>query len=78
MLAKELESQGIPTAYITTLNSVAEAVGANRIVKGKAIPNVTGDPSLTPGKEREFRKALVLKALEALETEVDSPTTFSN
>ena len=78
MLAKELESQGIPTAFITTLNSVAEAVGANRIVKGKAIPNVTGDPSLTPGKEREFRKALVLKALESLETEVDSPTTFSN
>ena len=78
MLAKELEAKGIPTAYITTLDSVAEAVGANRIVKGKAIPNVTGDPSLSPGKEREFRRALVRTALKALETEVDSPTIFSN
>ena len=32
-------------AYITTLDSLAQSVGANRIIPGKAIVNVTGDLS---------------------------------
>jgi len=64
-------------AYITALDSVALAVGANRIVRGKAIVNVTGDPSLRPADERRFRKELVIKALHALETPVSGPTILA-
>jgi len=53
---------------------VALAVGANRILRGKAIINVTGDPTLRPPDERKFRKELVIKALDALATPVSGPT----
>ena len=53
---------------------MALAVGANRIIRGKAIVNVTGDPSLRRDDERAFRNALVAKALNALATPVTGPT----
>ena len=61
-------------AYITTLDSLAQSVGANRIIPGKAIVNVTGDPTLRPEDEREFRKELIAKALKALTTPVEGVT----
>ena len=63
-------------AYITALDSVALAVGANRIIRGKAIVNVTGDPSLRPADERKFRRELVAKAIHALATPVTGPTVL--
>lgn len=75
-MAKEFEAAGIPVAYITTLDALARSVGANRIVRGKAIVNVVGDPTLPPTDERLFRKQLVTKALQALETPVEGPTIF--
>jgi len=73
-MAKELEAAGIPVAYITTLDALARSVGANRIVPGKAIVNVVGDPTLRPDDERAFRKALLAKALHALSRPVEEPT----
>jgi hypothetical protein len=61
-------------AYITALDSLAQAVGAPRIVRGKAIVNVAGDPSLRPADERKFRKDMVAQALHALATPVTGPT----
>jgi glycine reductase len=75
-MAKEIEAAGIPVAYITTLDDLARSVGANRIIRGKAIVNVTGDPSLRAADEREFRKQMMVTALRALETEVEGPTNF--
>ena len=74
MLAKELEEADIPVAYITALDSLAQTVGAPRIIRGKAIVNVAGDPSLRMADERKFRKDLVTRALHALATPVDGPT----
>jgi glycine reductase len=48
-------------------------VGSNRIVRGKAITSVVGDPAMSPEEERRFRKRLVLRALEALRTPVEEP-----
>jgi glycine/betaine/sarcosine/D-proline reductase family selenoprotein B len=73
-MAKEFEAAGIPVAYITTLDSLAQSVGANRIIPGKAIVNVTGDPNLRPEDERQFRKELIAKALQALTTPVEGVT----
>ena len=64
MLAKEFEREGIPTVFVTALPTIAQMVGANRIVRGVAITNPTGDPSLEPGDERAMRIVLVRRALE--------------
>ena len=61
-------------AYITALDALGKSVGANRIIRGRAIVNVVGDPTLRPEDERQFRRDLVQKALKALTTPVQEPT----
>ena len=58
-------------AQITAMTAVAEAVGSNRIVQGQGIVNLLGDSDLPPVEERELRKQIVRKALEALATGPD-------
>jgi len=65
----ELERAGIAVAQITAVTPVAQAVGANRIVKGRAIVHPTGDVDLPPAEEMELRTQLVQEALKALQTE---------
>jgi betaine reductase len=71
-----LERAGLPTAVITCLHNLAEDVGANRIVEGKAIPYPLGDPVRPPEEERAYRRRVVQEALKALQTQVDKPTVF--
>ena len=75
-MAKEFESAGMPVAYVTTLDGLARSVGAPRIVRGKAITNVAGDPNLRPSDEKALRKEILSKALKALTTPVKEPTAF--
>ncbi len=56
--------------------SIAEQVGAPRIVVGGGIPFPSGDPTMTAAAERAWRKRLVARCLEALATPVDQPTVF--
>lgn len=65
-MEKEIERAGIPAVQITNLVSVAENTGANRILPGRAIPHVFGDPSLPPEEERRLRRRLVEEALRLL------------
>ncbi len=51
-------------------------MGASRIVPTRGIPYPTGDPSLDTEAEREWRRALLEKALEAVSTSVSGPTIF--
>lgn len=44
-------------------------VGSNRVVLGHGIVHVTGDPNLSPNEEKDLRRTLVQKALDALESE---------
>ena len=76
MLAKEFEREGIATVFVTALPTIAQMVGANRILRGVAITNPTGDPSLEPDDERAMRLALVRRALEMLATEVEPRTVW--
>lgn len=76
MLAKEFEREGIATVFVTALPTIAQMVGANRIVRGVAITNPTGDPSRSPDDERALRLALVRRALEMLGTEVEPRTVW--
>jgi betaine reductase len=75
-MAKEFERQGIPTVIISTIVPLAESIGANRIIPGKAIPHPLGDPALSRSEEKEYRRAMVRRALAALETEIQAQTVF--
>ena len=72
MLEKELERAGIPTVQICTILAIAQTVGSNRIVKAVAIPHPIGDPNLPADKELALRESIVDKALEALQTTVET------
>ncbi len=72
-MAKELERGGIPTVHVTNLVSVSENTGAKRILSGRAIPHVFGDPSLTADEERGLRRRLVDQALEMLKEGDSAP-----
>ena len=61
---------------LCNLVSVAERVGAVRIVPTRGIPYPAGDPSLAPEAERTWRRELVLRALKAVGTAVTGPTQF--
>lgn len=61
---------------LCNLVSIAERVGAPRIVRTRGIPYPTGDPSLDAEGEKRWRRQLVECALEALQTEVHEPTVF--
>ena len=71
-----MERAGIPTALLCNLTSIAERVGAPRIVPTRGIPFPAGDPSLEPEEERAWRQRLLERALEAIATPVHEPTLF--
>ena len=51
-------------------------VGANRIVPGIAIPHPVGDPFSTKDVDRMKRRKVLMKALEAMTTEIEDQTIF--
>ena len=76
-MTKELERAGLPTASYTAIPVLHLALGTPRIVLGKAVGHVLGDPDLSPERERAVRRALVDKGLEAIRTPVERATLFS-
>ena len=62
---------------ITAIPSIAQMLGVNRIIQGRAVPNPVGDPSLTKEQEKELRRKYVLKALELLQKDVEGPTVVA-
>jgi glycine reductase complex component B subunit gamma len=62
-----LEKAGIPTVQITSAMPIAKMVGSNRLVLGNGIVHVVGDAKLSADQEKEVRRQLVQKALNALQ-----------
>ncbi len=54
---------------------MAESTGSNRIVPGVSVLHPVGNPVLALDEERELRRALLERALEALSKPVGAPTT---
>ena len=75
-MVKEVERAGIPVVHICTVTPISMTVGANRIVPAIAIPHPLGDPKRTMEEEKEIRRRIVTKALNALCTEVEDQTIF--
>jgi glycine/betaine/sarcosine/D-proline reductase family selenoprotein B len=69
VLAKEIERAGITTVFVSSLPTIATMIGANRIVRGPAIthPFGLGEPE---------RRRIVERALDLLETSVESTTVW--
>lgn len=68
---------GIPTVHINAFTSISQSVGANRIVFGGDFTSPAGNPELPPDREKAYRRKIIDKALEALQTEVSKPTIFT-
>ena len=75
-MVKEIERVGIPVVHMCTITPISLTVGANRIVPTIAIPPPLGNPSLSAEEEKNLRRKLVSRALEALCTEVEDQTVF--
>lgn len=75
-MVKEIERAGIPVVHVCTVTPISLTVGANRIVPAVAIPHPLGNPALSAEDEKKLREKIVLKALNALTTEVEDQTVF--
>ena len=71
-MVKEIEKV-LPVVHIATVVPISKTVGANRIVPAVAIPHPLGNPTMD---EKELRRALVEKALKALQTPITEQTVF--
>ncbi len=77
-MVKEIERVGLPVVHLCTVVPISKTVGANRIVPAIAIPYPLGDPNIDKEEEVKLRKRLVIKALKALQTEVEGQTVFED
>lgn len=76
MIARELEKAGVPVVQLTSLTPIPNTLGVNRVMASAAITYPTGDPNVSPEKEKDVRKAFVKKALQVLQKPVDKPEVF--
>ena len=72
----QIEKSGIPIAQVTALPPVALMIGAHRIVQGSGVPFPLGNPDLDQEGEKALRRAIVEKALEALQTDLTEQRLF--
>ena len=75
-MVKAIESYGIPVVHICTIVPISQTVGANRIVPAVAIPYPLRDPAKTPEEEKKIRRAILEKAIKALQTPISGQTVF--
>lgn len=76
-MVKEIEKKGIPVAHVCTLTPVAMMTGSNRVVAARGIAHPLGDPDLGTNAEKTLRRAIVEKALEALEAKITEQKLFT-
>ena len=76
-MTREIERvANIPVVQIATIVPIMLTVGTNRVVPGVAIPHPVGDPRKGPEIDHTLRRNLLLKALDAMQTEIQEQTIF--
>ena len=63
-------------AFITAMVSLAEQMGAKRIVKGTKIPHPCGNPEAPAEEDLTTRRGILECALEAIQKDVQGSTIF--
>jgi glycine reductase complex component B subunit gamma len=61
---------------ITALPSIAQMIGANRVLRGVSITTPTGDSSLAVGEEAALRRRILERALDMLAVDVEPVTVW--
>lgn len=76
-MTREIENAaGIPVVQIATIVPIMLTVGSNRIVPGVAIPHPVGRPQNGPEADMISRKQVLMRALNAMCTEISDQTIF--
>ena len=75
-IVKEIEQAGIPVVHVTNLTKIAEGIGSSRVLCGNNVCHVFGNPSLNRTEEYAYRKNLVKKALNLLESEPEENSSL--
>lgn len=75
-MVKAIEAFGIPVVHICTIVPISQTVGANRIVPAVAIPYPLGDINKNATEEKQIRRAILDKAMKALQTPISEQTVF--
>lgn len=76
-MTREIERVAdIPVVQIATIVPIMMTVGANRIVPGVAIPHPTGAPLEGEAADHAKRRELLLRALDAMQTDIQEQTVF--
>jgi betaine reductase len=75
-MVNAIERVGLPAVHVCTIVPISQTVGANRILPAVAIPYPTGNPELSIEEEVQLRKDLMLRALGALSSKINTQTIF--
>lgn len=75
-IVREIEHAGIPVVHVTNLTKIAEGIGSSRILCGNNVCHVFGNPSLNRTEEYAYRRNLVKKALNLLESEPEENSSL--
>ena len=57
--------------------SIAKSVNANRIIIGGDFTEPAGNHLLPEDREEEYRKRILLKSIEAMQTPIEGSTVFN-
>ena len=76
-MTKEIERAGMPVAYFSAIPAIASNMGVYRIISGKAVPHVLGDPRSSREEELGLRRRMLMAGLKSLTSEVQRPTSFA-
>lgn len=75
-MTKEIERAGLPVAFFSAIPAIASNMGVFRIISGKAVPHVLGDPRSSAEEELGLRRRMLLAGLRSLTSAVQRPTSF--
>ena len=75
-MVKAIEAFGMPVVHICTIVPISQTVGATRIVPAVAISYPLGDISKSAEEEKQIRRAILDKAMKALQTPISEQTVF--
>jgi glycine reductase complex component B subunit gamma len=64
-------------AFCSAIPTIPVSAGVPRVIHGKAVPYLLGDPSLPGERELALRERLTARALSTLTMEVTEPTVFT-
>jgi glycine/betaine/sarcosine/D-proline reductase family selenoprotein B len=64
-------------AVCSAIPTIPVSAGVPRVIHGRAVPYLLGDPALPSERERALRERLTTRALATLTMEIMQPTVFT-